>query len=163
MLVAPVLGGQFSYVAQMVERELDLMMELGKLDPMPPALRQARGAYEVTDTSPLAKLQRSGEAAGFQRWTDTLRQLATETQDPSWLYPVSAERAAPALADIHGVPTEWTATTDEIAQKKKSAQLAAQQQAQIQAMPAQAAMLKAQVQAQQAGAQQQQAPTGSLQ
>jgi hypothetical protein len=163
MLVAPVLGGQFGYVAQMVERELDLMLELGKLDPMPPALRQARGAYEVTDTSPLAKLQRAGEAAGFQRWTDTLRQLATETQDPSWLYPVSAERAAPALADIHGVPTDWTATADEIAQKKKSAQLAAQQQAQIQAMPAQAAMLKAQVASQQAGVQQQQAPTGAQQ
>jgi Bacteriophage head to tail connecting protein len=155
MLVAPVLGGQFGYVAQMAEREMDLMMEMRKLDPMPPLLREARGSYEVTDTSPLAKLQRAGEAAGFQRWTDTLKQLAIDTQDPSWLDPVSVERAAPALADINGVPTDWTATQDEMAQKKKARAQTAQRQEQIQALPAQAAMVKANAAAAKSGQPQQ--------
>lgn len=160
MLVAPVLGGQFGYVAQMVERELDLMAEMGKLDRMPPMLREARGSYEVTDTSPLAKLQRAGEAAGFQRWTDSLRQLAMDTQDPSWLDRVSADRAAPALADINNVPTDWVATDAEVAAKRKARAQSQQREQQIQAMPAQAAIMKAQaVQAKAGVGQQPQQPS----
>jgi hypothetical protein len=55
MLVAPTLGRQHTeYVGGMVPRELDLLSEMGMLDPMPPRLREAMGAYEVTDTSPLS-------------------------------------------------------------------------------------------------------------
>src|ERR1700728_2863994 len=55
MLVAPTLGRQHSeYVPAMVEREVDLLAEQRLLPPMPPRLREARGEYRVTDTSPLA-------------------------------------------------------------------------------------------------------------
>ncbi|MBR1274251.1 hypothetical protein [Bradyrhizobium sp. AUGA SZCCT0283] len=38
--------------------------DMRMLDPMPPRLREAMGAYEVTDTSPLSLAARAGEAAG---------------------------------------------------------------------------------------------------
>jgi hypothetical protein len=158
MLVAPVLGGQFGYVAQMVEREIEVLGQLRKLDPLPPALKEARGSYEVTDTSPLAKLQRAGEAAGFQRWTSGLSQLVQETQDPSWLDRVSSDRAAVDLADINGVPTRWVATDDEVAAKRKGRAAQQRQQQQIEAAPGQAALMNAQAKQAKAGVGQPQQP-----
>ena len=62
----------------------------------------------------------------------------------SWLDPVNNDVAAPELANIYSVPERWTATADEVAAKRKARADQAAQQAQIQALPAQAAMVKAQ-------------------
>ena len=59
----------------MAERELDLLAEQGLLDPMPPMLREARGDYRVMDTSPLARAARAGEAAGFFRVLEQVKEL----------------------------------------------------------------------------------------
>jgi hypothetical protein len=145
MLVAPTLGRQHSeYVGQMVERELDLMIEQALLDPMPSALREAGGEYEVIDTSPLAMARKAGEAAGFMRTIESVKELVNITQDPSLLDPFAFDRAVPAIAEIQVVPVDWMATDDEIAGKRKSRAKAQQRQEAIQAMPAQAAMMKAQ-------------------
>jgi Bacteriophage head to tail connecting protein len=145
MLVAPTLGRQHTeYVGGLVERELDLAADMRLLSPMPPRLREAMGAYEITDTSPLAKAAQMGEAAGFNRWTDNLRQLAAETQDPSWLDIVNGDQASSDLADIYSVRTSWTATPDQIDQKRKSRANAQAQEARARALPAEAAMIKAQ-------------------
>jgi hypothetical protein len=145
MLVAPTLGRQHTeFVPSMVDRELDLCAEMRMLDPMPPRLREAQGDYEITDTSPLAKAAQMGEAAGFNRWVENLTKLATETQDMSWLDPVNGVTAARDLAGIYSVRESWTASDDQIAQKQKSRANAQAQQARIQALPAEAAMVKAQ-------------------
>lgn len=145
MLVAPTLGRQHTeYVGGMVERELDLLSDMDMLEPMPPRLREAMGEYNITDTSPLSRAARTSEAAGFNRWVENLRQLAVDTQDQSWLDPVNNDVAAPELADIYNVPVRWTANNEEIAAKRKARANQAQQQARIQALPAEAAMVKAQ-------------------
>jgi hypothetical protein len=145
MLVAPTLGRQHSeYVGQMVEREIDLMLEQGLLPPMPPLLREAGGEYEVVDTSPLAMARKAGEASGFMRTVESVKELVNITQDPSLLDPFAFDRAVPAIARIQVVPTDWMATDQEISAKRQNRAKAQQRQEAIQAMPAQAAMMKAQ-------------------
>jgi hypothetical protein len=150
MLVAPTLGRQHTeYVGGFVPRELDLMAEMGMVDPLPPRLREAlrgRGlaGISVTDTSPLAKAAMMGEAAGFNRWIENLTKTASEMQDPSWLDVVNADVASRDMAEIYSVRESWTATDDQIAAKRKGRADQQAQQAKIQALPAQAAMVKAQ-------------------
>jgi hypothetical protein len=145
MLVAPTLGRQHTeYVGGLVERELDLLAEMRMLDPMPPRLREAKGAYEVTDTSPLSLAASAGEVAGFLRTVEQVRELVAITQDQSLLDPFDFDTATPEIARINKVRESWMATTQQVAQKRKArAQQVAQQQ-RIQALPAEAAMVKAQ-------------------
>lgn len=148
MLVAPTLGRQHNeYVGGLVERELDLLADMRMLDPMPPRLAEAMGEYNVTDTSPLARAARMAEAAGFNRWVENLRVLATDTQDPSWLDPVNNDVAAPEMADIYSVPKRWTADENQIAAKRKARANAQAQAARVEALPAEAQMISAQAKA----------------
>lgn len=144
MLVAPTLGRQHTeYVGGLVERELDLLADMRMLDPMPPRLREAMGAYEVVDTSPLSLAARAGEAAGFLRTVEQVRELVNITQDPSYLDRFDFDVATPALARINKVPEEWMADDQKVAAKRNAR---AQQQAvaaQVQAAPAQAALMSA--------------------
>lgn len=154
ILLAPTVGRQQSeYIDPMTERELDILSRLGKLDPMPPELREAGGEYSVVSTSPLAKAMRAQEAAGFMRTLENVRELVAITQDPSLLDPFDFDVAIPAIAEIQSVPESWMADTKKIAVKRqqRAQQMARQQQ--VQEMPAQAAMMKAQaaVQKNQAG------------
>lgn len=144
MLVAPTLGRQHTeYVGGLVERELDLLADMRMLEPMPPRLREAMGAYEVTDTSPLSLAARAGEAAGFLRTVEQVRELVNITQDPSYLDRFDFDTATPELARINKVPERWMADNDMVAAKRKAR---ADQQAkaeQVQAAPAQAALMSA--------------------
>lgn len=145
ILIGPTLGRQQSeYLGPMIDRELDVLAEQGLLPPMPDRLREARGAYSVVYTSPLARTQRAGEAAGFMRAVETAKDVANITQDPSYLDPFDFDVALPAIADIQGVPESWMSSDEKIAAKRKSRAQAQAAQQQIQAMPAQAAMMKAQ-------------------
>jgi hypothetical protein len=145
MLVAPTLGRQHSeYVGiGMVPRELDLLLEQNLLPPMPAPLREAGGQYEVTDTSPLAKLRRSGEAAGFLRSVEISRELVNVTQDASLLDPYDFDTATPEIAQINGVPERWMSDERAIAAKRQARAKAQAQKQAVDAMPAQAAMIKA--------------------
>ena len=144
MLVAPTLGRQHTeYVGSLVDRELDLLAAMRVLPPMPPRLRDARGEYDVVDTSPLAKAAKAGQAAGFMRTVESVRELVNVTQDLSLLDSFDFDAAVPEIAQIGNVPERWMADEQAIAQKRQArAQQQAQQQA-IAAGPAQAAMIKA--------------------
>lgn len=146
MLVAPTLGRQHDEISQQIIRELDLLAEMGVLDPMPPRLREAGGLSRtrIKDTSPLARAARMNEAAGFNRWIENLREIVSVTQDQSWLDPVNADVASPEIADILGVPVRWTSPPALIAQKRKARAAAQQRQQQIESAPGQAALMNAQ-------------------
>lgn len=145
ILVAPTLGRQETeYLGPMIERELDLLNSLGLLPPMPPALKEASGEYEVVYTSPLALSQRAQEAAGFIRTVETAKEIVNITQDPSYLDVFDFDTALPEIAQIQSTPERWMAAPDKISDKRKARAKAQAQQAQIQALPAQAAMIKAQ-------------------
>lgn len=147
ILLAPTVGRQQSeYLGPMIERELDVLMEQRLLPPIPQEILEAGGEFEVVYTSPLAKAARSQEASGFMRTLEVAKELVAVTQDPAPMDLFSFDRAIPAIAYINSVPIDFMATDDEIAQKRKQRQQDKQIQQKIQAMPAQAAMMKAQQQ-----------------
>jgi hypothetical protein len=158
MLVAPTLGGQFDYINQMTEREVDILSDMidvsGRpmVPPMPPRLREAKGAYRVVDTSPLALAAKAGAAAGFIRSVESTRELVNVTQDPSLLDPYDFDVAIPRIAEINGVPESWMSDGQAIAAKRKARADQQKQQQQIEAAPAQAAMIKARAVAAKTGA-----------
>jgi hypothetical protein len=87
---------------------------------------------------------RAQEAAGFMRTLESVKELVNITGDQSLLDPFEFDAAVPGIAEIQSVPESWMASGQSIAQKRQNR---AQQQAiqqKIQAMPAQAAMIKAQ-------------------
>jgi hypothetical protein len=141
MLVAPTLGRQHTeYVGGMVPRELDLMAEMNMLRPMPPRLAEAvrahgHGAYEVTDTSPLAMSARAGIAAGFMRSVEMSREIVNITGDPSYLDTYDFDAATPEIAQINGAPERWMADPQKIAAKRQMRAQAQARQEQIQALP----------------------------
>jgi Bacteriophage head to tail connecting protein len=167
ILIAPSAGRQETErLGPEIDRELDLLAEQHLLPPMPPRLREARGAYSVVYTSPLARAAQAQEAAGYMRTVEHGKELIQVTGDPSILDPLNMDKAMVGIAQIQGVREDWMATDEEIATKRKNRAKSQQTQQQIQALPAQAAMVKAQAvaqknnpQAQQQG-QQPQAPMG---
>ena len=133
----------------MVPRELDLLYELGLIDPVPPRLAEAiRGygmsAIEVTDTSPLSLAARAGEAAGFFRTVEQTRELVNITGDVGLLDPFDFDTATPDIARINNVPERWMADDQAIAGKRKARADQQAQKAALDVLPNQAAMVKAQ-------------------
>jgi hypothetical protein len=156
MLVAPTLGRQHDERGAMVERELDILSEMRMLDPMPPRLVEAHGEYQVKDTSPLALAARAGQAAGFVRTIESVRELVNVTQDASLLDPFDFDAAIPEIAQIQNVPERWMADEQAIAKKRQNRAQQQQRQEAIQAAPAQAAVIKARAVAAKSGALEQQ-------
>jgi hypothetical protein len=150
MLVAPTLGRQHSeFAGGLVPREISLLSRMRNrngpvLPQMPPVLREAGVFPEVTDTSPLALQARSSQAAGTLRTLDIAHQVAINSQDTSVYDYFAFDRIIPDLGDINEMPVSHSATPQEIAAKQKNRQAAQQRQQQINALPAQAAMIKAQ-------------------
>ena len=120
------------------------MMQLGLLPPVPQELIDAKAEYEVEYTSPISRAMKAQEASGFIRTVESVKELVNITGDPSLLDTFNFDKAIPAIAEIQAVPESWMATAQEIAAKRQNRAKAQQAQQQIQALPAQAAMIKAQ-------------------
>ena len=151
MLVAPTLGRQHSeYAGNLVPREISILQRQRdpngrpKIPPMPPALREAMGYYEVTDTSPLALQARASQVAGTNRTMDIAHQIAINTGDASVYDIFNLPKIIAAAAKANEMPEAFLATPQELAAKQKNRAQQAQRQQAIQALPAQAAMVKAQ-------------------
>lgn len=145
ILLAPTVGRQQSeYLGPMIEREVDLMAELGMLPDMPDVLREARGQYDVVYTSPISRQMRAQEAAGLMRTLESTLTIVNATQDPSPLDNFDFDTIIPDVAEIQGVPPSWMADPKKVAARRLERQQLQQQQMEIQAAPAAAAMMKAQ-------------------
>lgn len=154
ILIAPTVGRQQSeYLGPLIDRELDLLQNLRLLPPMPPAILEARGEYNVQYASPLQRDQRAQEVAAFQRTLDLATAVANVSGDASIFDNFDFPTALPSIADINGVPESWMASPDKMAQKAKVRAEAQQRQEAIQAAPAQAALTKANAMAASKGAQ----------
>jgi hypothetical protein len=157
MLVAPTLGRQHTeYVGGLVERELDLLADMRMLEPMPPALREAMGHYEIIDTSPLANAANAGKSAGTLRTLENIREMINITQDMSLLDPFDMDKIAVFVAKTNNTPEELMADDKAILAKRQARAKQQQKQEQIQSAPAAAAMIKARAVAAKSGALEQQ-------
>src|SRR5581483_10756580 len=123
----------------------------GLLPPMPPRLKEARGEYEVTYTSPMSRAAKMQETAGFMRTVESVKELVQITNDPSLLDRFEFDTAIPEIADNQSVPESWMASDESVSNKRKKRADAQKRQEAIQAAPAQAAMVKANAVAAKAG------------
>ena len=107
-LLAPTMGRAHSELSgPSIEREIDLLAEMGKLPPMPPELQEAEGEYEVVYTSPLAKSMYAEEVSGFMRSVEMSLNIAQATQDPGALDHYDFDVAIPEIAQHMAVPARW--------------------------------------------------------
>jgi hypothetical protein len=139
IFLAPTVGRQSDeYLGGVIDRELDLMAQLGLLPPMPPLLLEASGSYKTRFTNPLTRYARAQHAAGFYRMVDAASNVVQLTGDPSPLDAFAFDRAIPDIArEIEGVPEPWMASPAEIEGKKQQrAEAAARAEAMAAAKPA---------------------------
>jgi hypothetical protein len=131
----------------MIDREIDLLLSMDLLPPMPPRMREAAKAgaltHSTTHTSPLSKAMQAQEAAGFFRTLEGLKEIVAVTGDHSILDPFDFDAAGQGIARIQSVRESWMSDDKAIASKRKVRADAAQRQEMIQAAPAAAAMAKA--------------------
>ena len=152
ILIAPTVGRQQSeYLGPMIHRELDLLMRMKKLPPMPEIIKRNGGEYNVVYTSPLARAQRAQDVAGLQRTIQSVLEVVNATQDPSPLDVFNFDISTRETAMIQAVPERWLNDDQTIAAKRQARAKQAQAQQAVQALPAQAAMIKAQATVQKAG------------
>jgi hypothetical protein len=148
ILMAPTMGRQQSeYLGGSIPRELDEAIRQGYMPPVPPALREAEGEYDVVYTTPMSRSTRAQEVAGLMRSVEMAKEIVAITGDPEPLDQFAFTRAIPGIAWTQAVPESWMATDQE---KKDTANARAKQQQieqEIKAAPAKAAMIKAQVEA----------------
>jgi len=152
ILIAPTVGRQQSeYLGPLIHRELDLLSRMKRLPPMPDIIKRNKGEYNVVYTSPLARAQRAQDVAGLQRTIQSVLEVVNATQDPSPLDVFNFDISTRETAMIQAVPERWLNDDDTIAKKRQARAQQAVEQQKIQALPAQAAMIKAQAVVSKAG------------
>lgn len=144
MLLAPTVGRQQSeYLGPMISREIDVLASQGLLPPFPQALIEARGEYTIQYESPLARMARADEAAGFMRVMESLVPVINVTQDASVLDAFDFDTITRELSDIQAVPPHWMKSLKDVQGIRQQRAEQAQLQQQIAAAPGQAQLLKA--------------------
>ena len=127
-LLSPTMGRlQSEFLGPCIEREIDMLDEMGLLPEMPPELIEAKGEYEVVYTSPLAKGQYAEEVSGFMRAVEMALGVANATQDPSHLDHFDFDTAIPEISDYMAVPARWTNDPKKIEAKRENRNNQAQQ------------------------------------
>jgi len=126
MLLTPTMGRQQSEaLGPMVERELELLMSNGKLPPLPDALVEAEGEYEISYDSPMSRMQRAEELVGVQRTMELLTPFAQMNPDVMDIF--DPDKLAQLTAEVSGVPTSVLRSQDDVNNLRQ--QRAQQQQA----------------------------------
>jgi len=142
-LLSPTMGRQQSEsIGPMTEREIDLLNQQGLLPPLPPALVEADGEYEIEYDSPLTRSQRAEEAAGWLRTLEAAIAHANTTQDLSVLDHFNTDVIYPQLAEINAVPPSWMNSEKTVAALRQNRQQQQDVQQAIEAAPAAAGVMK---------------------
>lgn len=142
-LLSPTMGRQQSEsLGPQIERELDLAIQLKLLPPLPPALVEAQGEYQVRYDSPLSRMARAEEASGLMRSLDYITGIVNITKDPSPLDHYDWDVIIPELSDIHAVPVKWRKSMDDVLKLRENRAKRAEMQQMIEAAPAASGMMK---------------------
>ncbi|HEV2747621.1 MAG TPA: portal protein [Allosphingosinicella sp.] len=103
----------------MVERELDILMRAGQIDPMPPEMLEAGARPLVVMTNPLAKMARAQEASAFTRWVEIGVQAASAGR-PDALDRVNFDKGMPDVGEVLGVRPSWVLSDDELVELRRA-------------------------------------------
>ena len=143
-LLSPTMGRQQSeMLGPMIEREVDVLMKQGLLPPMPDALIEARGEFDIEYDSPLSRSQRAEEASGWLRTLEAAIAYANTTQDLSVLDQFDTDVIYQQLAEINAVPPSWMRAPDAVQALREGRAQQQQTQQMIEAAPAAAGVMKA--------------------
>ena len=133
VLVSPFAGRhETEKLGPMIERELDVLMRRGQIDPMPPEMVEAGLGPVAQYENPLAKMSRAEEAAGFTRWVEIAVQIAGASGDASVFDHMNADRAMAGVADVLSVRPSWMNSPEEV-EAKRQERAAEKQAAQLSA------------------------------
>jgi hypothetical protein len=147
IFLAPTLGRQFGeYLATMITREYDCLNRMRKFPAPPPSVKEAgaEGGLRAIFCGPLARALNSQGIAGFMRSVEMTAQIAQSSEDDSVWDVYDFPTAIPEMATEMYVPARWMASPKKIAAKAQTRAKAQAQQAQLAALPGQAAIMKAQ-------------------
>jgi hypothetical protein len=125
VLLGPTVGRQQSEsLGPMIERELDILARADALPPMPPALLESKGDYEILYDSPLTRAQKAEEGLGVMRALEIAGAMAAA--DPTIFDHFDSDAVAKIAVEVHGV--------EHILRKKEDVEALRGQRAQQQAM-----------------------------
>ena len=143
-LLAPTMGRmQSEFLGPCIEREINVLAEMGELPEMPPELVEAKGEYNTVYTSPLAKSMYAEETSGFMRVLETTLNLVQATQDQGLLDHFNFEEAIPEMADHMNVPVRWLNDIKTIEAKRSARQEQQADQGMMEQAPAIASVVGA--------------------
>jgi hypothetical protein len=116
IMLSPLKRQENEWFTLQVDRELDLMNDMGMLDDMPVEVREEGGLFQIEYDNPLAIARNASEAAAFYETLNgltPLMQLSPEQTVPAFFREFPFERVLASLAAIRGVPVSFRATDDE--------------------------------------------------
>lgn len=114
VLVAPFAGRyETEKAGPTVDRELDLALRAGQIDPLPDEVMEAGAWPAAYYDNPLSKMARAQEAAGLTRLIETLAPMAQS--DPGVFDIIDTDSAARGVADVLSVRPSWLRTPDQVA------------------------------------------------
>jgi hypothetical protein len=132
MLLTPTMGRQQSEaLGPLIERELDILSFHRMLPPLPGALLEAGGDYEIVYDSPMSRMARAEELVGVQRSMELLGPFAQ--MDPTILDNINADELAKLTLEVSGVPTPVINSPDQVAKIRADRAQQQQQQQMIEA------------------------------
>lgn len=102
----------------MCDRDLDLAMRAGQVEPFPPEVAEA-GAWPVMEyDNPLSALAKAEEAGRTMRW---MEQMSLWSQaDPEIMDWAATEEIAPGSADAIGVPARYVRSQEQVDARRKA-------------------------------------------
>lgn len=140
ILLEPFTLQEKEWLSPLLDREIQLMDELGLLDPMPPVVAQyfeRGGGLNVIYDNPLARMRSADGAVGLLRTAEQVGVLAQ--YEPSiaqaFVRQYPPEKWMPELGQINGIPARWEADDDEKAAFDDRAAAQAEVQQLLAALP----------------------------
>lgn len=142
-LLSPTMGRQQSEaLGPQIERELDVLLQQRLLPPMPPALIEARGEYQIQYDSPLSRMSRAEEVSGLMRTVDYLRDVVQVTQNPEPLDHFDWDTIVPEMCDLQAVPARWRKSLDAVQQLRRMRAQQAELRQAVEIAPAASSVVK---------------------
>lgn len=117
-LLGSEVGREQQALAQMIEREISIyegygIFEDGSLLPMPKALKDAGGIFEIEFTAPANQMMKSEEALSVERTIQSLLPLAQI--DPSVIKRIDFKEYADIIREANGAPAKLFKSDEEMA------------------------------------------------
>jgi hypothetical protein len=122
---------------------MDLLEQHGWA-PEKPAEVLENPEYEVTYTSPLAKLARGESVKGFVTVANMAMEFSRRRSDPRPLRQLNFNDAMPEIADLNSVPARWMNSPEQVAAEEAKAEQQRKEQQQVDVAPAVASLVKSQ-------------------